>query len=191
MLLGLNEIITPFHLRAVYGSSARVIGVAFGALFIGSNLSQPFVARWSDRVGRLRPMLIGSAIGVVFLVLLVLPAPYVVFLLLFGLVGVAGGLFYTPALPLLTEMARGEQTGMLVGTANTVWSLGYLIGPALGGVAAGAFGRYAFLVSAAANAVGLLIVLRLWWAYPAGRTRPPKEEAVPTDAMREPVAVGG
>ena len=132
MLLGLYEIITPFHLREAYGASSQLIGFTFGALLVGSNLSQPLVARWSDRIGWLRPMLIGSAAGVAFLALLVVPTPYALFLVLFGLVGVAGALFFTPMLPLLTEMARGEQTGMLVGTGNTIWSLGYLIGPAPG-----------------------------------------------------------
>lgn len=180
MLLGLTEIITPFHLRDVYDASSRVIGASFGALLVGSNVAQPFVARWSDRIGRLRPMLIGSAGGVVFLSLLVVPVPYPLFLVLFGLVGVAGAVFVTPLLPLVTEAARGEQTGMLVGTANTVWSLGYLVGPAFGGLAAGTFGRYAYLTSAAANAIGVVIVLFLWRTYPSGRIRPPKTvEAMP------------
>lgn len=178
MLLGLNEIITPFHLREVYGASSQVIGLSFGALFIGSNVAQPFVARWSDRIGRLRPMVIGSISGVICLMVLVLPAPLMLFLVLFGAVGVAGAIFFTPVLPLVTELARGEQTGMLVGTANTIWSLGYLIGPALGGVAAGALGQYAYVTSAGANALGLLIVLSLWRGYPAGRARPLPEAVV-------------
>jgi MFS family permease len=190
MLLGLNEIITPFHLREVYGASSQAIGLPFAALFIGSNLSQPFVARWSDRIGRLRPMLIGSVGGVALLALLVLPMPYPLFLVLFGVVGMAGAVFFTPVLPLVTEMARGEQTGMLVGTANTVWSLGYLIGPALGGVMAGAFGRYAYLTSAAANAVGVVIVLHLWRTYSTGRTRPSPVEDEPSESFVETARTG-
>lgn len=189
MLLGLTEIIAPFHLREVYGASSQAIGLPFAALFIGSNLSQPFVARWSDRIGRLRPMLIGSMSGVALLTLLVLPMPYPLFLALFGAVGVAGALFFTPLLPMLTEAAEGEQTGMLVGTANTVWSLGYLIGPALGGVAAGAFGRFAFLTSAAANALGAAIVLHLWRVFPAGRMRPAEKESDDVLAGADPAAL--
>jgi MFS family permease len=189
MLLGLNEIITPFHLREAYGASSRVIGLSFAALFIGSNVAQPFVARWSDRVGRLRPMLIGSASGMIVVALLVLPAPLALFLALFGVVGVTGAVFFTPVLPLVTEMARGEQTGMLVGTANTIWSLGYLIGPAIGGIAAGAFGRYAYLTSAVANALGLLIVLSLWRGYPAGRVRPLPEAGASALSDAQPAAL--
>jgi MFS family permease len=184
MLLGLNEILAPFALREAYGASSSAIGLAFAAFFIGSNCAQPIVARWSDRVGRLRPMRLGGAASALLLALLVAPMPYALFLACFGLVGMAGSLFFTPVLPLVTEAARGEQTGMLIGTANTTWSLGYLIGPALGGIAAGAFGRFGFFVSALAATVGLLIVLRLWRIYPAGRVRPvPIEIADPEPAL--------
>jgi MFS family permease len=186
MLLGLNEILAPFALRDAYGASSQAIGLVFAAFFIGSNCAQPVVARWSDRTGRLRPMRFGGAASVVLIALLIIPMPYALFIACFGLVGMAGSLFFTPLLPLITEAARGEQTGMLVGTANTTWSLGYLIGPALGGVAAAAFGRSGFLVPALAAAIGLAIVLRLWRAYPAGRVRPmPLDPSTPEMALVE------
>lgn len=186
MLLGLNEILAPFALRGAYDASSQAIGLAFAAFFIGSNCAQPVVARWSDRTGRLKPMLVGSTLSALLLALLVVPMPYPLFLVGFGCVGVAGSLFFTPVLPLVTEAAQGEQTGMLVGTANTTWSLGYLIGPAIGGVAAGVFGRFGFLVSALAATIGLLIALRLWRIYPAGRTRPVPIDAAPEPALLAP-----
>lgn len=114
-------------------------------------------------------MLLGGALSVVCYGALVLPLPLPLFCALFMLVGMVSSLFFTPLLPLITEAARGEQTGMLIGTTNTLWSLGYLIGPALGGVVAAAFGRFGFLVPALACVGGLLIVCCLWRVYPAGR----------------------
>jgi MFS transporter, DHA1 family, multidrug resistance protein len=141
--LGITQPVLPFYVErlALGGGASRQavamhVGLITGVFALGQLLFAPVWGRWSDRTGR-RPLLL---IGI---------AGYVVAQVLFGLATslwllyvarILGGILSSATLPvaaayiadMTTEQARGRGMAWM-GTAT---SLGFVVGPALGGVLA-------------------------------------------------------
>ena len=152
--LGMIEPLLPLRLSRVFGISRTGIGLLFGANLVFYAVASPLVGRLSDRVGRMRPIVAGLlATAVVFPFLAVtrsLPVMYV----LMGILGITIALFGTPSVPLITDTlpassegpGAGPHYGTAFGLLNLFWSLGYAIGPILGGGLVSAWGLPATLL---------------------------------------------
>ena len=160
---GLLEPMLPIRLSRTFDMSRTGIGLLFGVTMTFFGVLSPVVGRLSDRIGRKKLIVAGLvATAVVAPLLTVAPSVPLTYVLM-GLYGVTAAFFATPSLPLITDNLSatgepGENTGSLFGTAfgvmNLFWSLGYVLGPLLGGVMTGLGGLlsatlvYSFLLLA-------------------------------------------
>jgi DHA1 family multidrug resistance protein-like MFS transporter len=141
--LGITQPVLPFYVErlALGGGASRQavamhIGLITGVFALGQLLFAPVWGRWSDRTGR-RPLLL---IGI---------AGYAVAQILFGLATslwllyaarVLGGILSSAALPVaaayVADMTTEQDRGRGMAWLGTATSLGFVVGPGLGGVLA-------------------------------------------------------
>ena len=141
LFFGVLDVLVPLHLDdAGYGA------IAIAAVFVVAGLIEvvlnPLVGRVSDRRGRLLPVRVSlSATIAVACALAFATEPLVVAgLVVAGSISSAG--FYTPGMALVADRAEraGLPQGIGFGVTNSAWAAGALIGPAVGGALAQAFG---------------------------------------------------
>jgi len=134
VLFSVLVVLVPLRLGH-FGWGPVAIGSVFLAMTALETVVNPLVGRFADRRGVLLPVragLIGSV-----LVSLALAwagrAIEIVPLVLFA--GVAYGLFFTPALAIISSAAErsGVAQGLAFGVMNACWAIGAVLGPAVGG----------------------------------------------------------
>jgi MFS family permease len=162
LLWGVLSTLAPLRLSDA-GLGAAAIGAVWlvGAAF--ETVLSPVVGRMVDRRGILRPVQAALAVGAGVSVGLAFgPRPLAYIPLLIVASG-AYGVLFTPAFALIAEGAEQSRLaqGMAFGLMNAAWALGALIGPAVGGAVAAAFGDVVpFLISAGLCAATLAAVRR-------------------------------
>lgn len=164
------------------GAGAILIAIAFGCGSLVEAALSPMVGRFSDRVGRTRPYMLGVAVmaaAVVGVGLFGLLSPLLaaVILVSFGL-----GFSMTPAGALLTEAATaaGVNQSYASGAANIAFGGGQMVGAVAGGMVAGYTG---FLFPCVGMAGILLFAGLLARAIPAP-VFPTAEPQVPVRTNR-------
>ncbi len=156
-----------------FGASATVIGFLLASNAVTQLLGAPVLGRLSDRYGR-RPLLIVSLIGTVgsFLLLGFARSLWMVFLsrILDGLLG--GDI--TLAQAYISDITDAKDRAKGLGLVGAAFGLGFILGPAMGGVLS-AGGNYALpaFIAAGVAMVNLLGVL-LW--LPESLAKGPREE---------------
>lgn len=150
-----------------YVRNPHLLAAATGLLFTAYSLCQflavPGLGAWSDHVGRKPVLLIcllGSAVG--YLLLGVGGALWVLFLgrIIDGITGGSMGTIYA----YLADITPPDQRTRYYGLVGAISGLGFVVGPALGGVLAKSGGPTAPAYFAAAAT--LLNVLWGWWTMP-------------------------
>jgi MFS transporter, DHA1 family, tetracycline resistance protein len=152
-LLGFGIIIPllPFYAEA-FGASAFTIGLLGSVFSLMQFLVAPICGRWSDRIGR-RPIIVGG--------LLASCAAYVALALADSLAlifaariigGIAGGNIPT-AQAYIADITTGEDRAKGMGLIGAAFGLGFIVGPALGGILT-RFGHSAPMWFAAALCLG-------------------------------------
>lgn len=145
-------------------------------------LFSPFLGNLSDRYGR-KPVLILSLVGICIDYLIMGFAPTIGWLFLGRLLSGFGGASFTTGAAYINDISTPETRARNFGMIGAAFGVGFMIGPALGGII-GHYGvRLPFFASAAfaaLNAIYGLIVLReslpkesrrkfeLWRANPVG-----------------------
>ncbi len=149
---------TGSHFRATENELAWIVGV-YSLLQI---FCSPLLGKISDRVGR-KPVLavsiLGTAVGFV-----VLGAATTVTMLLVGRIidGISGGNIST-AMACIADSTSKKDRSRYMGLVGAAFGLGFIIGPALGGVLSNHFGLATPFYFAAALALvnALLVIFRL------------------------------
>jgi len=137
LLFGTLSVLAPLRLSHL-GFGAAAIGAVFlcSAAFEAAN--NVYLGRVSDRIGPVRPILLGLVASTA--VALLLPWPRERFLLAALVVagGLAFGTFFTPGMSLLAELSerRGIHVGYTSALVNLAWAPGQTIGAAGGGALA-------------------------------------------------------
>lgn len=162
IILGAISTLGPLQLEDL-GWGTGGIATTFGIAAAGGVLIRPLVGRWSDRVGRMRPLQVGFLVSVATMALLALV----------GSPWLAAGLLATmlmtvsfclaPGFALLSDECQALGVGQVVGIAviNLAWTVPVIVGSAAGGAAAQAVGRPATYVFLAAIAlVGVFALAR-------------------------------
>jgi MFS family permease len=159
--LGLVEVVAPLDLDARLGLSSSAIGLLFAASIAVDAALSPVGGRWGDRRGRRGPAVTGLAVTAAsVLALAVLPGVGGTAIAL-AIYGAGFSLMMAASVPWLDEAFPGRERGLAYGVLNLVYSVGYALGPILGGLllAVGdadlAYGLSA--VALAAGALGLTI----------------------------------
>ena len=133
-LIGFGMIL-PF--LTFYAQEFQATPLQIGLLFSSYSLTQllcaPLLGRLSDRVGR-RPVLLASIAGSVVCYLIFALAPsYAVLLLARALSGVAAA-NYAIAQAYMADVSSPQERSKAMGLVGAAFGLGFVLGPALGGI---------------------------------------------------------
>jgi len=157
--LGLVEVVAPLDLDARLGLSSSAIGLLFAASIAVDAALSPMGGRWGDRRGRRGPAVTGLAVTAVsVLALAVLPGVGGTAIAL-AVYGAGFSLMMAASVPWLDEAFPGRERGLAYGVLNLVYSVGYALGPILGGLLlAVGDADLAYGLAAVALAVGALVL---------------------------------
>ncbi|GAB4516167.1 MAG: tetracycline resistance MFS efflux pump [Anaerolineae bacterium] len=149
--------VLPLYARRHFGMEPEAITLLVSSFFAAQFLAGPTLGRLSDNYGRL-PVLIISQIGTVisFLMLAFAGAPWVLFASRI-LDGITGGNIIVAQAYITDVMPREKRTEAL-GLIFAALGLGFVFGPALGGVFSALFNEQApFLIAAVGTFVPLVL----------------------------------
>jgi MFS family permease len=141
LMFGAVEVLVPLRIDELGGGHVAIAGGFIVGAALESGLA-PVVGRYSDRVGRRIPFVIG--IGICACAMIALAAAQalgpVLGALILGALG--AGICFAPALTTLSETAdlSGLHQGFAAGLSNMAWAAGQTAGALIGGGVASAAG---------------------------------------------------
>jgi MFS family permease len=134
LLFGTMSVLAPLRLEEL-GFSAVAIGVLWLCTAAVEATANPVVGRITDRVGRIRPMMVLALGSGVAAAALPWPNRAAVLALLVVAAGITFGSFWTPGMALLSDEAeaRGLEYAYAFALINIAWAPGQALGAAGGG----------------------------------------------------------
>jgi MFS family permease len=137
---GITSTILPLYLTNFLGISLPIYGllIAFGT--VGSMIGNFFGGWLSDRMGRVRIILLGILLLALSTYLLSAFTTFTLLIVVMVLQGYAWGSMYSVTPVLIVDSVPGELRGMAVGIYRTFFDLGGLLGPILMSVVADSLG---------------------------------------------------
>ncbi len=153
--------ILPLYAQRTFQMTPELITLLVSSFFAAQFLAGPYIGRLSDRYGRI-PVLIVSQIGTVISFVMLAFAPNFSWLFTARILdGITGGNLIV-AQAYITDITPREKRTEFLGYIFAAFGLGFMFGPALGGVLAAAYGAtMPFLVAAVAAAA---VVTLTWYA---------------------------
>lgn len=131
-----------------------LVGFLLTNYYIVETFIQPLAGRLSDTIGRNNTTLIAfisCALGFLILIFSSSLASFLIAIMVIG--GSIGGL-YVSLTALLMDVALNSQRGLIAGTQNIAWGIGYFLGPTIGGVAAAYSFSAAYMLCVVASLIG-------------------------------------
>lgn len=181
-LIGFGIIIPllPFYAQT-FGASPLTIGLLFASFSLAQLFASPVLGSWSDRWGR-RPVLIFSLVGTVVSFVMLALAQSLAMLFVARIVdGLSGGNI-TTARAYIGDIATEENRAKSFGILGAAFGLGFIIGPALGGL----FARISYTAPIwAAAAITVAAALLAWFWLPETVHRVNAVSGSPWRALRE------
>jgi len=151
--------------------------MVLGLYAIGQFIATPIWGRYSDRLGR-RPLLMASIAGgmVGHLICAFAPEPWT---LAFGrlLTGLMGGNIPV-AMAYATDISPPEQRAKVLGRVGASISLGFIVGPLVGGLLGGRDAASATLLWPGLAAAALCLTAVTWAFFTLKESLPPEKRAV-------------
>jgi MFS transporter, DHA1 family, tetracycline resistance protein len=175
----------PF-LLASFTSDGRTLGLLAGSYALAQFLFTPLIGALSDRFGR-RPVIAGCVAGSVlglggFALTLAVPWPLPLLFVARLIDGVSGGTAATAG-AVLADISPPEKRAKAFGLIGVAFGVGFMLGPALGGLLAEISLSLPLLVAVAVAALNLVLVLT---ALP--ETHPPEaRQALPRKRELNPL----
>jgi len=167
-LLGFGIVIPllPFYAKS-FSAPAWQMSLVFSAYAIGAFFGEPFWGRLSDRIGR-RPILISSVCGNCLCYLALAYAPNIAVAFLVRLLGGLASGNASVVQGYIADVTPGEQRAGRMSLLSAAFNVGFIVGPALGGLlahpSAGHIGfRIPLIVCASLSAIcvaGLVLFVR-------------------------------
>ena len=158
---GAYDTLVPLFGRERLGMSEVGVGLVFTVAVAAEFLVLYPTASVADRAGRRRVVIPSMAALAVLGATLGWASSPVALGVLMGLVGLASGAAASTPAAMLSDVAPPQNSGMAVGLFRFAGDLGFVLGPLVGGIVAGAFGfKAAFVVMAVPALVALLFALR-------------------------------
>ncbi len=152
--------------------ATRIAGYMLVAYAGAQFFAGPVLGNLGDRFGR-RPILLFSAIAFALDYLFMAAAPSLVWLFVGRLIAGVAGATYGPANAVLADVTEPAKRGATFGLMGAAFGLGFILGPAIGGLLAGFGTRAPFIVAAAlAGLNAIWIFWRLPETLPPERRRP-------------------
>jgi DHA1 family tetracycline resistance protein-like MFS transporter len=152
--------ILPLFAQREFKLSPQVITLLNASFFAAQFVAGPYLGRLSDRYGRV-PILIISQVGTAISFVMIAFAHGAPMLFAARILdGITGGNIIV-AQAYVTDITPREQRTQSLGYIFAVFGLGFIIGPALGGLLAAAFGaRVPYIIAAI---VATITVLLTWY----------------------------
>ncbi len=145
-----------------FGASGFQVGLLFASFSLAQMIFAPILGRWSDRVGR-KPVIVISLFGTA-LGSFITGAAGALWVLFAGrLIDGASGASVSVAQSAITDLATKEQRARMLGMLGMAFGVGFVFGPAIGGLAALGGPHIPFYVAgtlALINAVAAIIRLQ-------------------------------
>jgi MFS family permease len=141
LFFGVLDVLVPLRLDDA-GHGAIAIAAVFVVAGLVEVVLNPLVGRVSDRRGRLLPVRVALTATVAVACALAVATQPIVIAVLVVAASISASGFYTPGMALVADRAElaGLPQGIGFGVTNSAWATGALIGPAVGGALAEAFG---------------------------------------------------
>ncbi len=181
-LIGFGIIIPllPFYAQT-FGASPLTVGLLFASFSVAQLFASPVLGAWSDRWGR-RPVLIFSLVGTVVSFVMLAVAHSLAMLFAARIVdGLSGGNI-TTARAYIGDIATDENRAKSFGMLGAAFGLGFIIGPALGGL----FARISYTAPIwAAAAITVVATLLAWFWLPETVHRVNAVSGSPWRALRD------
>lgn len=151
--------ILPLYAQRQFQMSPQTIALLVASFFAAQFIAGPYLGQLSDKYGRI-PVLIVSQVGTVISFVMLAYAPNVTWLFIARILdGITGGNIIV-AQAYITDITPREKRTESLGYVFAVFGLGFMFGPALGGVLSAAYGiRVPFLLAALA---ALVVVVMTW-----------------------------
>ena len=161
-ILGASMIlpILPLFAQREFNMSPQTITLLVSVFFAAQLVAGPYLGRLSDQHGRI-PVLIVSQIGTVLSFLMLAFAPSAAWLFAARIFdGITGGNIIV-AQAYVTDITPRKERTQSLGLIFAVFGIGFIIGPAMGGILAALFGpRMPYIFAAIIAAITVLLT---WW----------------------------
>lgn len=162
-LFGAIEVLVPLRIDELGGSH----GVIAAGFIAGAGLEAvlaPIAGRFSDRVGRRTPYVVGLSICAVAMIMLAAAQVLGVVIATLIVTSLGAGLCFAPAMTMISDIAAssGLHQGFAAGLSNMAWASGQVLGGVGGGVVATLTGN-----AAPALALAALLVVTVLYAFRA------------------------
>ena len=153
--------ILPLYAQRQFQMSPQTTSLLVSSFFAAQFLVGPYLGQLSDRYGRI-PLLIISQVGTVISFLMLAYAPNTAWLFISRILdGITGGNIIV-AQAYITDVTPREKRTESLGYIFAAFGLGFMFGPALGGLLSAAYGiRMPFLLASLAAAVVVVMTWRL------------------------------
>ena len=171
LAVGLFVVVFPLYLDTLGAGDAAVRGRYLSLFLVPFALLQVFTGRMTEWTGPYRPLILGSLAYGIVLATVGYADLYMLWPVMIAL-GVFAAVMFPPAMLLTAQLAAPENRASAMGGFNLAGSLGFALGPLLGGAVYAAHGfGIAFalcgLLEIALAVVGTLVVLRWGGDSPA------------------------
>jgi MFS family permease len=127
-----------YFLVGYLGDVARLnafqIGIIMGSQIVAIILAKPFMGRISDKIGRRTPIIAGSIVSGLPLLIIPFVTQFPILLLLSMLYGVGFAMVTSSTPALVSELAPVDLTGTAMGFLGTIMDVGQTIGPIITGM---------------------------------------------------------
>ena len=166
--------ILPFYAES-FGASATVLGLLLTCYAAMQFFFAPVWGRWSDRVGR-RPVMLLTIAGTAVALLVMGLASSLAWLFVARLLGGLFGANISVASAYITDVTSEEERTRFMGFLGASFGLGFILGPAIGGLLAPYGYNVPMFFAAGLAAVNFLVALRYLREperSPAGTARRP------------------
>ena len=152
--------------------ATRIAGYMLVIYALAQFFAGPVIGNLGDRFGR-RPVLLFATVAFALDYLFMAAAPTLIWLFVGRAIAGIAGATYGPANAVLADITPPEKRGATFGLMGAAFGLGFIIGPAIGGLTASFGTRTPFIIAAAlATLNALWIAFRLPETLPEERRRP-------------------
>lgn len=158
---------------AEFGATNGQVGLAIGAFALGRMMFDLAGGRMMSRTGFRLVAICGCAISAVGAVMAATTGRFSLLVVARVVQGAGSAIYITSALQEIVRLARDDQVGRLVGLYQSVFMMGLILGPVIGGFVASSLGyRAPFWFYGAASAAG--VALSAATLDPASAPVPPR-----------------
>ena len=164
-----------------FGASGLEVGLLFASFSLAQLVFSPILGRLSDRIGR-KPVILLSLLGTAVGSFITGAAGSLWLLFVGRIIDGASGASVAVAQGAVTDIASPEQRPRLLGLLGAAFGVGFVIGPALGGLASLGGAHLPFFV---AGTLALINAAVAWFRLPETRPKDARSPNMQRDDLQQ------